>query len=148
MKLFFNLPTFNKNTTFLVAALIILALFAVYYGTSNSMAGFKDMNSGKNKKFCMVYADWCPHCQTVKPDMQQLSDDVAAGKELAGTDVSVHLVNGDPPKGTEPDPLLQTLPEVKGFPSFFLLDSKSGAATPYEGPREVSAMIQWIKGNV
>lgn len=144
MKLSFNLPSFNKNTTFLVAALVILALFAVYYGTSSSMAGFKDMDSGKRKKFCMVYADWCPHCQSVKPQMQQFSDDVAAGKELAGKDVSVHLVNGE----DESDPLLKKLPEVKGYPSFFLLDSSSGAATPYEGPREVSAMVEWIKGNI
>jgi len=138
----FTLPTFNKNTTFLIAALVILALLAIYYGTANSISGFED----SGKKFCMVYADWCPHCQSVKPQMQQFSDDVSAGKQLKGKGVSVHLVNGDPPKGTEPDPLLKVLPEVKGFPSFFLLDSKSGSATPYEGPREVSAMIEWIKG--
>lgn len=140
----FTLPTFNKNTTFLIAALVILALLAIYYGTS-SVSGFED---APGKKFCMVYADWCPHCQTVKPQMQEFSDSVAAGKELAGKGVSVHLVNGDPPKGSQPDPLIAQLPEVKGFPSFFLLDSKSGSATPYEGPREVSAMIEWIKGNV
>ncbi len=139
----FTLPTFNKNTTFLIVALIILALFAIYYGT-NSVSGFEDV---PGKKFCMVYADWCPHCQSVKPDMQQFSDDVAAGKELAGKGIAVQLVNGDPPKGEEPDPILKVLPEVKGFPSFYLLDTKSGAATPYEGPREVSQMIQWIKGN-
>ena len=139
----YTLPTFNKNTTFLVIALVILALLAIYSGSS-TVSGFEDASPGK--KFCMVYADWCPHCQSVKPQMQQFSDDVSAGKQLKGKGVSVHLVNGDPPKGTEPDPLLKTLPEVKGFPSFFLLDSKSGSATPYEGPREVSAMIEWIKG--
>ncbi len=141
----FTLPTFNKNTTFLIAALVILALIAIYYGSS-TISGFED--SAPGKKFCMVYADWCPHCQTVKPSMQQFSDDVAAGKELAGKGVGVQLVNGDPPQGQEPDPILKVLPEVKGFPSFYLLDTKSGAATPYDGPREVSEMIKWISGNV
>ncbi len=140
----FTLPTFNKNTTFLIAALVILALLAIYYGTNN-VSGFEDV---PGKKFCMVYADWCPHCQSVKPQMQQFADDVAAGKQLSGKGIVVQLINGDPPSGQEPDPILKMLPEVKGYPSFYLLDTKSGSSTPYEGPREVSEMIKWISGNV
>ncbi len=134
-----SLPTYNKTTGFLIAALIILALLAIYF-RSSTVSGFAD-GSGE-KTFYMVHADWCPHCQTVKPSMQKFKEDVSSGSvsELKGKSVKVELIDGE-----SKNPELDKLPPVKGYPTFFL---KSGAdVQEYKGPREVSEMIKFIVGN-
>jgi thiol-disulfide isomerase/thioredoxin len=133
------LPTYNKTTGFLIAALVILALLAIYFGTSQ-ISGFAD-GSGE-KTFYMVYADWCPHCQTVKPSMQKFKEDVSSGAvaELKGKSVNVELIDGE-----SKNPELDKLPPVKGYPTFFL---KNGSdVQEYKGPREVPDMIKFIMGN-
>lgn len=135
---FASLPTFNKTTGFLIATLVIIALFGIYYNTS-SISGFAD-GSGE-KTFYMVYADWCPHCQTVKPSMQKFKEDVASGTvpELKGKSVKVELIDGESDNSE-----LKNLPAVKGYPTFFL---KNGSdVQEYKGPREVSEMIRFISG--
>ena len=136
--LFASLPVYNKTTGFLIASLVILALLAIYF-RSSSVSGFAD-GSGE-KTFYMVYADWCPHCQTVKPSMQKFKTDVAAGSvpELKGKSINVELLDGE-----SKNPELEKLPPVKGYPTFFL---KSGAdVQEYKGPREVPDMIKFITG--
>ena len=43
-------------------------------------------------------------------------------------------------------PLLASLPKVQGYPTFFL---KSGSAVDeYKGPRERSAIVDWLAGRL
>ncbi len=75
--------------------------------------------------------------------MEQFKDDVAAGKvsQLKGKDITVELIDGE----TE-NPMLSSLPAVKGYPTFFL--KTASGVTEYKGPREVSEMISFISGKV
>ena len=133
-----SLPIYNKTTGFLIAALVILVLLAIFF-RSSTVSGFAD-GSGE-KTFYMVYADWCPHCQSVKPSMQKFKEDVASGAvpELKGKSVKVELLDGE-----SKNPQLDTLPAVKGYPTFFL---KSGSdVQEYKGAREVPEMIKFITG--
>ncbi len=138
----FNLPTFNKTHYFLLGSLFVLATIAIFFGPHfQSMSNFEN-GSGANA-FYMVYADWCPHCKSVKPAMEQFKDDVSNGKipALKGKDISIELIDGE-----SNSPALSSLPPVKGFPTFFL---KSGSnVSEYKGPREVSEMVSFITGKL
>jgi thiol-disulfide isomerase/thioredoxin len=71
----------------------------------------------KSKTVILFYADWCGHCQRVKPEFYKLSEMALSGK--LGNDVTVAMVNTD----ENPD-LMNMINssdmseyEVKGFPT-------------------------------
>jgi thiol-disulfide isomerase/thioredoxin len=89
----------------------------------------------------MVYADWCGHCQKAKPMMEELKSSIGSESKLAGKAVTIELVNGE-----EKTPLLASLPKVQGYPTFFLKNGSS--VKQYDGPRERSAIVDWLSGNL
>lgn len=111
-----------------IAALAFLSFFAVY-----TNEGFADGPA----QLCMVYADWCGHCKTAKPIMEDLKSSIGSEPKLAGKAVSVELVNGE-----GGGPLLASLPKVQGYPSFFL--KRGSSVDEYKGPRERSAIVDWL----
>jgi len=75
-----------------------------------------DLNLKKNGKVIILYyADWCGHCNRLKPDYQKLSDLASQGKL---NDVTVAAVNAD-----DNDGLIQRIQSkgkeysVTGFPT-------------------------------
>jgi thiol-disulfide isomerase/thioredoxin len=133
-----KLPRINKNILFMIGTITILAALAIYYTVP--VWGPEGFASGPEKVFYMVYADWCPHCQSVKPAMQQLRDDVAGGKVLQGKNIGIELIDGE-----SGSPVLGELPKVKGFPTFFFKNGSS--VQEYSGPRETSEIVKFLSGN-
>jgi thiol-disulfide isomerase/thioredoxin len=119
----------------LTAAIVIL-LALIYSGSSEGFQSYGETNS--RGTFTMYYADWCPHCQNVKPLF----------KDFMGT--GVVKVNGLPikiqmkeekqiEKGVDPD--------VKGYPSFLYSDS-AGKTVEFSGPRTADGFMKFLETEI
>ena len=125
----------TKNTLLFVVLIAAIAFLSFY--ASYTSEGFSDGPA----QLCMVYADWCGHCQKAKPMMEELKSNIGSEPKLAGKAITVELVNGE-----EKSALLASLPKVQGYPTFFL---KSGSAVDeYKGPRERSAIVDWLSSKL
>ena len=124
----------SKHIMYLVGALVLIALIG-YYVNPRSISGFEDAGA----RLCLVYADWCPHCKSIQPEMEQLKADIAAGQEprLKGKNVTFEMyeekANADK---------IALLPPVKGFPTFFYL--KGGNVTEYKGERDRDSIVSYL----
>ncbi len=125
----------TKPMLYLVSALFIIALIGLYVN-HRSISGFADAGAAR---LCLVHANWCPHCQTIKPEMEQLARDISAGQvpELKGKNVTFELLEESADKGK-----IAELPPVKGFPTFFYL--KGGNTMEYKGGRDRDSVISFL----
>lgn len=94
---------------------------------------FEDTTDGKDA-FLEFYAPWCGHCMQLKPVYKQLADNLADVDSVVvgAMDATAH----DPPSGYD----------VSGYPSLFFKD-KHGKISPYDGERDLGAMLGYIKAN-
>lgn len=74
------------------------------------------------------YADWCPHCQTMKPIWEAVKKDL-------GYSVNMVEIDGD----KKQDPL------INGFPTIVLL--KGGERLIYSGGPNYASLKSWISSN-
>ena len=125
----------NKHIMYLVGALFLIALIGLY-ANPGSISGFEDAAPAR---LCLVYANWCPHCQSIKPEMEQLAKDINAGQEprLKGKNVKFEMYE----EKTHADKIAE-LPPVKGFPTFFYL--KGGNVTEYKGGRDRDSVVSYL----
>jgi thiol-disulfide isomerase/thioredoxin len=86
--------------------------------------------------FTMYYADWCPHCQTAKPEFTDL---VKKGyTELKnGKRCYFYMVNPD----TEPEQVKGK--KIAGFPTF-LLETTDGKTVEYKGERSTDGYMKFL----
>lgn len=119
---------------YLVGALFLIALIG-FYANPQSISGFDDMPA----RLCMVYADWCPHCKSIKDEMKQLSKDINAGQEprLKGKNVKFEMYE----EKENPEDIAK-LPQVKGYPTFFYL--KGGNTVEYKGGRDRDSIVSYL----
>ncbi len=124
----------TKHIMYLVGALFLIALIGLY-ANPQSISGFDDMPA----RLCMVYANWCPHCQSIKDEMEQLSKDINTGQEprLKGKNVKFEMY-----EEKENPKEIATLPQVKGFPTFFYL--KGGNTVEYKGGRDRDSIVSYL----
>jgi thiol-disulfide isomerase/thioredoxin len=115
-----------------LSLIIIVALILLKY--SVSAEGF---TSGSDK-FVMYYADWCPHCQTVKPKFKEWSS--KGSIQVNGKTVFVEMVEEKEKDKMSGKP-------VRGFPTF-LLEKASGEFKEFEGERTPSGWENWLKSNL
>jgi thiol-disulfide isomerase/thioredoxin len=121
----------TKKTLLFVAVITALAFLSFYAAYSE---GFTSSSDAATKLY-MVYADWCPHCKAVKPMMEALKSTIGSEPALKGKSVAVELIDGE-----SGSPMLKELPEVKGYPSFFV--KRGDQVTEYKGPREKEAIVE------
>ena len=123
-----------------VAVAALLGLTAVYgFGISfgRGLQGFQNLSgpAPAMNTFTMYYADWCPHCQTVKPEFTEFSN--RGTIEVGGKKCQIMLVdaakNPDAAKGKP----------VKGFPTF-LLETTEGKILEYQGERNTAGWLAFI----
>jgi protein disulfide-isomerase len=103
-------------------------------GSGASLQGFQNP-SGTTSTFTMYYADWCPHCQAVKPDFEKM---VKGGEvSVGGKKCKIQMVN------SEKDPDVVKSKNVKGFPTF-ILETPEGEMFEYSGDRSTAGYLAFI----
>ncbi len=115
-----------------VVVLILGVLARAYLKKGRSGAsGFANPSPSGEASFTMYYADWCPHCQTAKPEFQALMDKGAV------KGCTLRMVN------SEKEPEKMAGKDIKGFPTF-LLETAGGERVEYKGPRNTDGYLQFI----
>lgn len=123
-----------------VAVAALLGLAAVYgLGISfgRGLQGFQNLSgpAPAMNTFTMYYADWCPHCQTVKPEFTEFSN--RGTIEVGGKKCQIMLVDAAKnPEAAKGKP-------VKGFPTF-LLETTDGKVLEYQGARNTDGWLAFI----
>jgi thiol-disulfide isomerase/thioredoxin len=125
----------SKHMMYLVGALLLIAIIG-YFVNPKSISGFEDAGGAR---LCMVYANWCPHCSSIKDEMKQLSKDIDAGQEprLKGKNCKFEMY-----EEKENADKIAELPPVKGYPTFFYL--KGGNVTEYKGGRDRDSIVSYL----
>jgi thiol-disulfide isomerase/thioredoxin len=114
--------------------LVLLAL--AYTGRSEGFSSYGETND--RGTFIMYYADWCPHCQNVKP---LFKDFMGTGVvKVNGLPVKVKMVEEKQiKKGVDP--------EIRGYPSFLYSDA-AGKTVEYDGPRTPDGFMEFLKTKI
>ena len=113
---------------------IILALVLLGYWYFKSSEGFEGSDT-----FTLYYADWCPHCKTIKPVFSEWSSKKSI--EVNGKTVFLSMVEAD----AEPAKVSEA--GVKGYPTF-MLKKADGTSVEFNGERSASGWESWLKSNL
>ena len=88
-----------------------------------------------------VYANWCPHCTSMKPEWQHVKDELSKRVNMieiedsdADKDIQIMNIENNKMNGT---PI-----EIMGYPT--LLKIENGSPDYYTGDRVASSMSNWI----
>jgi thiol-disulfide isomerase/thioredoxin len=95
---------------------------------------------GTDAVFTLVYAEWCPHCKTVKPEFAKVV--AASPMEIAGKKVRFEMLEEKADAAA-----ISKLPRVEGYPTFFFT-KKGGQPEEYRGARTPDAMKKFIEENL
>lgn len=103
-------------------------------GSGGNLQGFQNP-AGTTSTFTMYYADWCPHCQAVKPDFEKMVKD---GEITVGSKkCRMQMVNSDKDADTVRSK------GIKGFPTF-ILETPEGQSFEYSGDRSTDGYLKFI----
>ena len=117
--------------------LIILSLLGVIY-SQNMGVRVDGFQSGVDS-FTMYYADWCPHCKTIKPAFKDWSS--KGSTTIGGKTVFLNMVEADS------SPAKLAGKPVKGYPTF-LLEKADGSFKEFDGDRSPDGWTSWLKSNL
>ena len=128
-----------KNSFYTLAAVVVVVLLLLKFGVVGS-EGFAD--AGGVDTFSLFYADWCPHCKTVKPEFNSWGAEKGS-VQVNGKTVFVKMLEADA-AGTK-----EKMNEagVKGFPTFMLFKA-NGQKVEFDGDRSPAGWEAWLKKNV
>ena len=119
----------ERDTLLLIGLVVIL--FGLYFGIT--FGGVKLLGGEKKPiVFVLYYVDWCPHCQSVKPEWEKLEND----KELKNKYIVIKKVN------CEDNQDLIENKNIEGFPT--ILINKNGKEEPYNGGREYADFKNYL----
>jgi thiol-disulfide isomerase/thioredoxin len=118
------------------AVVVALLVGAVLYARRAFSEGFAD---GSLPTFTLYYANWCPHCKTVKPLYEQWMKKNGNTMSVNGKTVSLAIVEEKEKNPSDKAP-------VKGYPTFIL--NNGGQYTECRGSRDPSGWEGWLKTNV
>ena len=119
-----------------VVVVFLLAMIGVIGNGSvqGFIGGFGDAGAPPVASFTMYYADWCPHCKTVKPEFEDFSKRGVI--TVNGKNVAVAMVE-------ESDKEKMAGKNVKGFPTF-LYQTAAGETVEYSGPRTRDGWMDFL----
>ena len=125
------------NTKVIIAGIILaLAAVVIYRAFKGGREGFKAGPVSENT-FTMYYADWCPHCQSAKPEFKELVNKGYIGEGRTRCKVRMISVEEDPEAvKAAPKP-------VNGFPTF-LLETPGGEVYEYQGSRNTESYLKFL----
>ena len=135
-KYLLDMKASTRNTLILILLVGVSILMLIRYIHPDGTAGFEGFESAPS--FTMYYADWCPHCKTLKPvfkDWASKGSVVVGGKtvfvDMVEVDTNPEKVKGKP---------------VKGYPTILL--EKDGQFTEFDGDRTPSGWETWLAKNL
>ena len=113
---------------------IIFSLVLLAYWYFKSSEGFEGADT-----FTLYYADWCPHCKTIKPVFSEWSNKKSI--DVKGKTVFLSMVEAD----AEPEKV--SAAGVKGYPTF-MLKKADGSSVEFNGDRSPSGWESWLNSNL
>lgn len=128
-----------KVTKVILLSVVVVFLLAMIGVIGNGsvqgfIGGFGDAGAPPVASFTMYYADWCPHCKTVKPEFEDFSKRGVI--TVNGKNVAVAMVE-------ESDKEKMAGKNVKGFPTF-LYQTAAGETVEYSGPRTRDGWMDFL----
>jgi len=123
----------SKKTLMYAAAFLAVVVLAYYFAPM-----WREGFSG-GASFTLYYADWCPHCKSIKPVFSEWSSKKTM--EVNGKTVSLEMVEADTDKAK-----VQAA-NVKGFPTF-MLKKADGTSVEFSGDRSPSGWESWLSQNL
>lgn len=90
----------------------------------------------------LVYANWCPHCQTMKPEWNEMKNNLGMDFEIIEIEDS-DFDKDMKIKNIEDNKLKGEHIEIMGYPTMFKIHN--GHADYYGGSRIATEMVKWAK---
>lgn len=125
------------KSKFLYLVGIVIGLLVLLRFIRSSQEGFADAKGADT--FTLYYADWCPHCKTVKPAFQEWSKNGFV--TVAGRNVACRMVQ------PEKEPEKVRSKDVKGYPTF-MLETADGKNVEYQGDRTPQGWMKFLEENL
>jgi thiol-disulfide isomerase/thioredoxin len=123
------------KTRFVYLVGVVIGLLVLLRFIQRSREGFQS-GSGGADTFTLYYAEWCPHCKTVKPAFQEWSKNGFV--TAAGKNVKVRMVE----QGEKPEEVAAK--GIKGFPTF-LLETAEGKSVEFQGDRTPEGYLKFLE---
>lgn len=140
---FKHLNQLKPYLPYIVVLLLVGALFCVlgycaHTGVFTSRSFTLSVQGFENPtgKFVMYYADWCPHCQTAKPEMKNLG----SIQTIGGKKVAIAMVE-------EKDIPAEIKPTISGYPTIQLQNADGSLKAEYSGDRTTAGFLEFLKQN-
>ena len=124
------------KTRFVYLIGVVIGLLVLLRFIQSSKEGFANDIAGAADTFTLYYAEWCPHCKTVKPSFKEWAKNGFV--TAAGKNVKVRMVE----QGEKPDEVAAK--GIKGFPTF-LLETAEGKKVEFQGDRTPSGYLNFLE---
>lgn len=124
------------KTRFIYLIGVIIGLLVLLRFIQTSKEGFTNDIAGAADTFTLYYADWCPHCKTIKPAFKEWSKNGFV--TVAGKNVKVRMVE----QSENPEEIAAK--GVKGFPSF-ILETAQGKTVEFQGDRTPASYLKFLE---
>jgi thiol-disulfide isomerase/thioredoxin len=133
----------NRMTVLAVTVVVLVLVFLfmedgytwILNKLGKSKEGFAAESTSENTLY-MFYVDWCPHCTSAKPELQQLKKRME-NDTIQNQKVEVRLVNA------EKEESLASKFKVKGYPTIIFV--RQGKEYTYEGERTADAVYSFME---
>jgi len=129
-----------------VFSLAAFFLYRMYYANYIKQKSFSDVaNADTRDQVIQVYfffADWCPHCQTAKPDWGQF-EDTNNGKSVNSYVIETISIDCTSLEENPETANMVKKFDVNGFPTVFAV--KNGVRVDYDAKVEISSLNQYLQ---
>jgi thiol-disulfide isomerase/thioredoxin len=88
----------------------------------------------------LVYAEWCGHCQALKPEWKHMKDEIAKNPKLRNQCKIIEYESEQPMP-----PKIKGM--VEGYPTIFSIDHRGGLKK-YEGGRSSAELLEYVNQTV
>jgi len=110
----------------------------------------KKRHSSKPTIIGLIYANWCGHCQALKPEWDMFKKNLKMDKKLASKCGIFEVEDGDSMKDMKIKKISKKVKggelSVDGFPTLFKISG--GNIEYYSGERNSNALLNWSKSSV
>ena len=114
----------------------LLVLLRVIHASTEGFTGSAATSTGSSDSFTLYYAEWCPHCKSVKPAFAEWAKNGFVS--VGGKNVAVSMVE------PEKQPEKAKGKSIKGYPTF-ILETADGQVFDYEGERTPAGYQKFLE---